>query len=123
MPPRVTAERVLIGIGAALLAAVQLRAQPADPIGPLTAAVAAAERALQAGERQLAESHFRAALLEGWMLTGALASGEGRLTDARDAFGRAAAATASSRVAEQALATVQLQLGETEGALRTLSRL
>jgi tetratricopeptide (TPR) repeat protein len=94
-----------------------------DPMAALNAHVAAAERNLQIGERQLAESHFRSALLEGWMLTGAIAAADGRLTEARQAFTRAAAATASSRAAEQALAAVQLQLGDTDEALRILSRL
>jgi tetratricopeptide (TPR) repeat protein len=98
-------------------------AQRADPLAPLTREVDAAEQALQAGERQIAESHFRSALLEGWMLTGAIAATDGRLIDARDAFTRAAAATASNRAAEQALATVQLQTGNPSDALRILSRL
>lgn len=98
-------------------------AQRADPLAALNAHIASAERNLQIGERQLAESHFRSALLEGWMLAGAIAATDGRLADARLAFTRAAAATASSRAAEQALAAVQLQLGDTNEALRILSRL
>jgi len=47
-------------------------AQRADPLAPLSREVAAAENALQSGERQIAESHFRSALLEGWMLAGAI---------------------------------------------------
>lgn len=99
------------------------RAQRADPMAAVNAQIASAERNLQIGERQLAENHFRAALLEGWMLAGAIAATDGRLTDARDAFSRAAAATAGSRAAEQALAAIQLQLGDTNEALRVLSRL
>jgi tetratricopeptide (TPR) repeat protein len=99
------------------------RAQRADPMAAVNAHIASAERGLQIGERQLAESHFRSALLEGWMLAGAIAATDGRLADARQAFTRAAAATASSRAAEQALAAVQLQLGDSNEALRILSRL
>jgi tetratricopeptide (TPR) repeat protein len=98
-------------------------AQRADPMAAINAHIASAERNLQLGERQLAESHFRSALLEGWMLAGAIAATDGHLTDARQAFSRATAATASSRAAEQALAAVQLQLGDTNEALRILSRL
>ena len=98
-------------------------AQRADPLAPLSREVAAAENALQSGERQIAESHFRTALLEGWMLAGAIAATDGRLIDAREAFTRAASATASSRAAEQALAAVQLQTGNAADALRILSRL
>lgn len=108
----------------ALCASAVAIAQPRpDPLAALHREVAAAERALQTGERQIAESHFRSALLEGWMLTGAIAATDGRLTDARDAFTHAAAATASSRAAEQALAAVQLQTGNPADALRILSRL
>jgi tetratricopeptide (TPR) repeat protein len=57
------------------------------------------------------------------MLAGSIAFSDGRLPEARIAFVNAAAATASPRAAEQALATVHLQLGETADALRILSRL
>ncbi len=106
-----------------LCAPLVISAQRADPMAAMQHEVAAAERALQSGERQIAESHFRSALLEGWMLSGAIAAADGRLADARDAFARAASATAGSRAAEQALATIQVQLGETSDALRILSRL
>ena len=115
--------------GLSVLAALVLcgtpaaRAQRADPMTALNVEIASAERALRIGERQLAESHFRSALLEGWMLTGAIAASEGRLADAREAFARAAAATASSRAAEQSLAVVHLQMGEAAEALRILSSL
>lgn len=98
-------------------------AQTSEPLAALNREVAAGERALQIGERQIAESHFRSALLEGWMLSGAIAAGDGRLADARDAFTRAVAATAGARAAEQALAVVYLQTGRIEEALRVLSRL
>jgi tetratricopeptide (TPR) repeat protein len=121
MTPR---RRVLSVIAAVLLTgSIVVRAQRAEPLADVTADIRAAERALQIGERQVAESHFRSALLDGWMLAGAIAATEGRLPDARDAFARAAAATASSRAAEQALAAVDIQLGNADEALRILSRL
>ena len=122
MPPRIS----LAGSVAVALVLCGPRgafAQRGDPLAALTHEVEAAEQALRVDERQIAESHFRSALLEGWMLTGAIAATDGRLIDARDAFARAAAATASNRAAELALATVQLQTGNSSDALRILSRL
>jgi Flp pilus assembly protein TadD len=110
--------------GAALFcAAASTRAQRADPAIALGTAVTAAETALQAGERQIAESHLRSALFEGWMLLGAIAAEEGRLADARQAFSRAGSATASSRAADEALAAVATQMGDAATALPVLSRL
>ena len=98
-------------------------AQRGDPLAALNREQAIGEQALRDGERQIAESHFRAALLEGWMLSGAIAAADGRLAEARDAFSRAASATTNSRAAEQALAVVQLQTGNADEALRLVSRL
>ncbi|HET7694722.1 MAG TPA: tetratricopeptide repeat protein [Vicinamibacterales bacterium] len=116
--------RLFAAIAAALVcAAASPRAQKPDPTAGLTAAVSAAERALQIGERQIAESHLRSALFEGWMLLGAIAATEGRLPEARTAFTRAASAIANARIAEEALAAVQTQMGDAAAALPTLSRL
>ena len=46
------------------------------------------------------------------MTVGAIAAGDARLADARDAFTRAAAATADSRAAEEALAAVPRSMRE-----------
>jgi tetratricopeptide (TPR) repeat protein len=110
-------------IVAVLCAAGPVRAQKPDPLGGLTTAVAAAESALQLGERQIAESHLRAALYEGWMLLGAIAATEGRLADARTAFTHASTAVANNRAADEALAAVQTQMGDAAAALPILSRL
>jgi tetratricopeptide (TPR) repeat protein len=115
--------RSLAAIAAILWAVEATHAQKPDPTAGLSAAVAAAESALQLGERQIAESHLRTALFEGWMLLGAIAATEGRLADARTAFTRAASATANARAAEEALAAVQTQMGDTAAALPILSRL
>ena len=110
-------------IAAAWCAGTIAHAQRSDPAVGLTAAVAAAETALQSGERQIAESHLRSALYEGWMLLGAIAAHEGHLADARTAFTRAASSVASNRAADEALAAVQTQMGDAASALPILSRL
>ena len=120
---RVRSLDVVAVVTAVLCAATPAAAQKVDPSAPLTAAVAAAESALQIGERQIAESHLRTALYEGWLLLGAIAATEGRLPDARTAFTRAASATAHPRAAEEALAAVQTQMGDAAAALPILSRL
>ena len=121
---RVSTFRLLTAAVALSLASpCSARAQRVDPLASVSLEIGAAERALQEDERQLAESHYRSALFEGWMLAGSIAFSDGRLAEARAAFVHAAAATASPRAAEQALATVHLQLGETADALRILSRL
>jgi tetratricopeptide (TPR) repeat protein len=81
---------------------------------------AAAERALQAGERQIAESHYREALYNAWMLRAALAISEGRLDAARDAFTRASGTVVANRAALQSLAIVDLQLNDAAAALPIL---
>jgi tetratricopeptide (TPR) repeat protein len=115
--------RLLALVAALSLAAAPGLAQKPDPTAGLTAAVAAAESALQLGERQIAESHLRSALFEGWMLLGAIAATEGRLPEARTAFTHASTAVASSRAGEEALAAVQIQMGDAAAALPILSRL
>ena len=46
-------------------------------------AIARAEASLRQGERQIAESHYREALQEGWLLLGSLDAAEGRWAEAR----------------------------------------
>ena len=101
--------RVAICFIALSSAASAVAAQPRapDPVAALDAEVARAEQALQRDERQIAESHFRAALYSGWMLTGALALSDGRAQPAREAFAHAASAVVKADEAQQALAIVQ----------------
>ena len=109
----------------AVAAALPQTKQPAsaDPIVPVNAAVARAEDALGAGEPQLAESRYREALYAGWMLEGAIASADGRYSDARIAFQQASSAIVDSGDALQALALVDLRLNDAEAALPILTRL
>ncbi len=83
-------------------------------------AVSRAEASLQEGEPQAAESHYRTALFEGWLLLGTIDRIEGRLPDAREAFRRASACVVENRVALQALGFVQLQMGEAGEAVKVL---
>ena len=95
----------------------------ADPFEALQTSVAAAERALQEGERQIADSRFHTALLQGWMIVGAIDVAEDRLADARRAFERAGNATVDNRAALESLALVQQQMGDTSAAVTLLTRL
>jgi tetratricopeptide (TPR) repeat protein len=116
-------EVLCLAIAAASADAQAKPTKPADPMTALQTEVAVAERALQSGERQIAESHYREALYNGWMLTGALAVSEGRLANARDAFERAAGAIVASRDAQQMLAIVELQMGDAQAALPLVTQL
>jgi len=99
-------------------------AQPAaDPAGALERMSAAAESSLRQGELQIAESTYRSALMSGWMLIGTLRTDERRLSDARDAFQRAASSAVDARAALQSLALVHLQMGEAGRAVTILTRL
>jgi tetratricopeptide (TPR) repeat protein len=100
--------------------AVAAQPKPVDALSAAEAARAAAERALQGGERQIAESHYREALYNAWMLRAALAVSEARLDAARDAFGRAAGAVVDNRAALQSLAIVDLQINDAAAALPLL---
>ena len=114
-----------------LLAMLFLLDQPAsaattpaspDPVAPLDEAIARAERSLREGELQTAESGYRSALLEGWMLMGSLEATGGRLPAAREAFRRASVSAVETRRALQSLAVVQLQMGEAAEAVGILTR-
>ena len=85
--------------------------------------MAAAESSLREEEMQIAESRYRSALLEGWMLLGHLESAEGRLTAARDAFRRASTSAVDPGTSLYSLALVHMQLGETADAVAISSRL
>jgi len=75
-----------------------------DPVVALERAMSAAESSLRDGELQGAETHYRAALLEGWLLLGSLEAAGGRRAEARQAFERAATAGAETQRARRSLA-------------------
>ena len=93
------------------------------PAAALRQALLTAEQALREDERDLAESRYRTALLEGWLLMGTLEVEAGDLAGARDALLRATRATAETRRAAHALAYVHLQSGEAAEAVAVLRRL
>ena len=111
----------------AVLLLAELSAGPlraADgPAAPLEQELAAAEKDLRVGELQSAESHYREALLEAWMLMGGLLAGDGKLAEAREAFRRAARSAVETRRPLQSLALVHLQTGEAAEAVAILTRL
>jgi tetratricopeptide (TPR) repeat protein len=88
----------------------------AEPVPAATAnldrAIAAAEASLRDGESQTAESHYRSALFEGWLLMASLERFDGRLPEARDAFRRASTSAVENTRALQGLALAHLQMGE-----------
>jgi tetratricopeptide (TPR) repeat protein len=98
-------------------------AQTADPLAALDRTVALAEQRLRIDERQIAESRYRTALLQGWMILGALYASDGQLAEARRAFTLASTSAVENRAALHSLAVVQIQLGETAPALEILTRM
>src|SRR5438477_7834349 len=92
-----------------------------DPAASLDAAMAAAESSLREGELQKAESEYRAALLEGWLLLGDLQATEGRLPEARESYRRASTVAVETQRALRSLALVELQTGEAAQAVTLLT--
>ena len=100
----------------AVLSRATLAATP-DPGAAFDLAISRAEASLREGEPQIAESHYRSALLGGWLLVGTLERLDGRLPEAREAFRTASVSVVENRVALQALAFVDLQMGEAARAI------
>jgi len=96
---------------------------PSDPAAALQRAISAAEKSLKDGELQIAESHYRTALLEGWLLMGDLQATEGRLPEARESYRRASRAAVETRRALRSLAFVHMQAGEAAEAVGLLTGL
>jgi tetratricopeptide (TPR) repeat protein len=94
-----------------------------SPALPLQRAMAAAEDSLRRGANPAAEAHYRSALLEGWLLKGALDRADARLPAARDAYSKASALAAGERRALVPLAAVRLQMGEAAEAVAILAPL
>jgi tetratricopeptide (TPR) repeat protein len=111
-------------VTAALLAGSgRLDAQVREATEALDRTTAAAEASLKLGELQIAESLYRSALMHGWMMVGAMHVTAGRLPEARQAFERATSSSVENRVALQSLATVQLQTGDGDQAVETLTKM
>ena len=123
-PARVIAASLIcVAAGGLGPIAPRLAAQVPEATDVLDRTSAAAEASLRLGELQVAESHYRHALMHGWMMVGALHVAAGRLPDARQAFARASSSSVDNRIALQSLAIVQLQTGEGDQAIETLTRM
>jgi tetratricopeptide (TPR) repeat protein len=119
-PPRFLVAALLSG---SLLPCAALSEAAMDPAAALDRAVAAAESSLREGELDTAESHYRDALLEGWLLVGELEAIEGQLSEAREAFRAASTSALETRRAFRSLALVHLRMGETTPAVEIFARL
>jgi tetratricopeptide (TPR) repeat protein len=123
-PARFCLAGLLVGTWLVGRAAAQTAPDPRlDPLASLDATISAAETSLHAGELQIAESRYRSALLEGWMIAGALDVAAGRLPQARDAFRHASRSAVDADAAFQSLAMVHLQMGEAAEAVTILTKL
>ncbi len=92
-----------------------------SPTAPLEWQLVEAETALDQGELRLAESHYRGALRELWLLRGRLATEVGDLATAEQALRRArSAAAVEIDPARIELAKVQLLRGEIDEPLKEL---
>ncbi|HYU40848.1 MAG TPA: tetratricopeptide repeat protein [Vicinamibacteria bacterium] len=107
--------------GLLLCGAASAAEVPSDPAAALDAAIAAAETSLREGELQVAESRYRSALLEGWLLMGDLQATEGQLPLARVSYRRASTSAVETRRALRSLALVHLQSGEPAEAVSLLT--
>lgn len=120
---------IVLATAVPVRAAQRARAPKATPppdlnlVASLEGQMAAAEAALKDEELQIAESRYRDAIMQGWMLVGALDLSDARTKEARDAFRRAAASAFDARQAQQSLALVSLQTGDVEEAVALLTRL
>ena len=122
-PPR-PGRRALPLVLLLCLPATRLAGQTADEVlAPIDRSMALAEAGLRAGEWQIAESRYRGAAFDAWMLAGAIHVAEGRLASAADAFRRATHAVAGADAAFRSLALVQMQNGQPEAAVTLLTRL
>lgn len=111
-----------VGLVVALVVVLPGAASPTDGTGAdsLEQAMAEAETSLRRGEPQIAESRYRTALYEGWLLLGQLRTADGSLETARDAFERASTVSVERRRALVSLALVELELGAPERAVGIL---
>jgi tetratricopeptide (TPR) repeat protein len=114
-------------LAAAATAAAAIAAPPAapsfEPLAPVLQAIASAEAQLQLGEMEIAESHYRDALMAGWLLVGGVAALDGRTREAHDAFLAASSSAVHNRPALEALVRTQMQLGQAAQAVEILTRL
>lgn len=109
---------IFLGVFVLLLAA-PVEAQTEPPWTAVDRWMGEAETALRQGESQLAESLYRSALLEGWLLLGDLAVAEGDLVEARNAYRTASEVAVERKRPLTALALVDLRAGQSVEAIAT----
>lgn len=95
----------------------------AGPGAAMAVAMSRAEAMLNANEPQAAESWYREALLEGWLLLGELHRADGDGAEAEAAYERALTSALESRRPLIALAEVALDRGDADGAVQRLQPL
>jgi tetratricopeptide (TPR) repeat protein len=97
------------------------RAQIVEEVAaPMLRPMVEAERALQKEELQLAESLYRTALLEGWLLFGALENTENNLAAAQAAYEAAEVSATETRRPRLLLASAHLAQGHASEAILLL---
>jgi tetratricopeptide (TPR) repeat protein len=109
-----------IALLAFLTALVAAEVPAADVAAGFHEQIGLAEASLREGELELAESQYRDALRDGWLLLGTLARTRGRAAEARAFFERASAAAVDNRIPLHALALSYLQSGDAERAVAIL---
>lgn len=103
-----------------LLGTATHAAQPVDIALPVDRAIAAAEEALQRGEPEIAESRYRTALLEGWLLMGSVSAINGEMESAVQAFESAQTVAVETRRARLSLAAIRILQDDADEAIRLL---
>lgn len=114
---------VLVCLCAGCFFAARIDAQTPDASTGISQSIRDAEDALRQGETQLAESRYRDALQGAWMLLGAGYAADANWSAAREAFERAGRQALELRRPVLALASADLRLGDSDAALKLLSRL
>lgn len=94
-----------------------------DLASPVLQAMARAEAAIQNQEPQLAESLYRKALLEGWLLLGAVAAAERDWGAAQTAYEAAMSSAVETRRARLLLADVHIRSGNPSQAILLLRKI
>jgi len=113
----------IVALSLAVLCAPAARGEGPDPLAPLDSAISAAEDRLRAADLEGAETRYREALFEGWMLTATLEKLERRVPEAREALRNASLFRVESPEGLRALGAAQLQMGDAAAATETLQAL
>jgi len=118
--------RALLGVSCMAITAIapSSSAQPnPNPAEPVLRAIVEAENALRQNEPQLAESRYRTALQEGWLLLGAVAVANNDLDAARSAYEAALESAVETRQARLSLAAIEIKVGDPTDAIKPLRRM